>query len=311
MNKFNLTSSNLLNYIGNTPIIKVKNFDDNKNAATIWAKLENFNPSGSIKDRVAKSILEDAEKKGLVTPGVSTIVEATSGNTGIALAVICSIKNYRLVLVMPKAASFERKQILKSYGAQIIEIESTNPINASIEKAKELAEKNSNYFLFNQFFNKKSANIHTETTAMEIIEQVPSKIDAFVCGIGTGGTITGIGEVIKDANPDCLIVGVEPQKSSVLSGYEPGKHSIEGIGVGFIPEVLNTSVYDKIVRVNYEQAKINTQEIVKKHGLLVGISSGAAFFAAKKISIQIGIGKHIVTIFCDDGERYLSTNLYS
>jgi len=308
-NRQNNVVDSMLNLIGNTPVIKLNNLIP-PDFATIWAKLENLNPAGSTKDRICLSMIEAAEKDGSINPQSTVIVDATSGNTGIGLALVCAIKRYKLILTMPDDRSMERRQLLAAYGAEVILTPANELMNGAIKKAHEIAEATPNSFMVNQFSNKVNTQAHRETTGTEIMEQIPGKIDAFVAGVGTGGTISGVGEILKKSYPDIHLVAVEPKECAVLSGGKANVHEIQGIGPGFIPEILSTGIYDEIMPISTEQASHFTREIALKEGLLVGISAGAAGYAALKIAERLGKGKQVVTIFCDTGERYLSTGLF-
>lgn len=299
--------NNVTDLIGNTPMIKLNHIVDD-NTANIYAKLEMFNPGGSVKDRICLSMIESAEKNGRLKPG-GTIVEPTSGNTGIGLAMIGSAKGYKVILVMPETMSLERIYILKSYGAEVILTSGKEGMLGSIKKAEEIVKK-TKAFMPQQFKNPANPEIHRKTTAVEILESLGPKIDAFVAGVGTGGTITGVGEVLKSKNPNIKIIAVEPAASAVISGSKPGPHKIQGIGAGFIPEVLNTKIIDEIVTVTDNDAFQTAKNLAKKEGLFVGISSGAAAFAAIKIAKVLGKNKSVVTIFPDTGERYFSITQY-
>jgi len=299
----------MLNLIGNTPIIRLNNLMT-PDSATIWAKLENLNPAGSIKERICLRMIEEAEKDGSINPQSTVIVDATSGNTGIGLALVCVIKGYKLILTMPDDKSMERRQLLAAYGAEVILTPANELMEGAINKALEIAKNTPNSFMLNQFSNKVNTETHKLTTGAEIIKQIPGKIDAFVAGIGTGGTMSGAGETLKKNYPDIHLVAVEPKESAVLSGGKPHVHEIQGIGPGFIPEILSMEIYDEIFPVSTEDARHFTREIALKEGLLVGISAGAAGYAALKIAQRMGKGKQVATIFCDTGERYLSTGLF-
>ncbi|HUT84588.1 MAG TPA: cysteine synthase A [Thermodesulfobacteriota bacterium] len=294
--------------IGNTPVVRL-NKVAGKDDAVIWAKLESFNPGGSVKDRICLSMIEAAEKEGKIKPG-ATIIEPTSGNTGIGLAMVCAAKGYKLVLTMPETMSVERRMLLKAYGAELILTPGSEGMKGAVMRAEELAKENKNYFIPQQFKNPANPEIHRRTTAQEILRQVKESIDAFVSGVGTGGTITGVGEVLKSKYPGIKIVAVEPAASPVLSGGTPGPHKIQGIGAGFIPDVLNMKIIDAIITVKDDEAKETAVRLAEKEGLLVGISSGAAAFAALKVARELGKGKTVVVIFPDTGERYLSTGLF-
>ncbi len=301
-------ADNVLELIFNTPIVKLNKIVE-KDMAEIYAKLEMFNPGGSVKDRIAFSMIEDAEKKGIIKPG-ATIIEPTSGNTGIGLAMVCAVKGYRCILTMPESMSLERIYILKSYGAEVVLTPAIEGMEGAIKKAKEILKKTKNAFMPQQFSNSANPKIHRETTANEILEAMQNKIDAFVAGVGTGGTITGVGEVLKKKVQNIKIVAVEPASSAVLSGKPPGPHKIQGIGAGFIPEILNREVIDEIITVEDNEAFQTSKLLAKQEGLFVGISSGAACFAALKVAKNLGKGKRIVVIFPDTGERYFSIEQY-
>jgi cysteine synthase A len=296
----------VLDLVGNTPIVKINKLVK-KNMAEVYAKIEFFNPCGSIKDRICNVMVEEAEKGNRLRPG-DTIIEPTSGNTGIGLAFVCAAKGYKLVLTMPDTMSVERRNILKSFGAKLILTEGQRDMTGAVEKAQELAE-NSGYFQPQQFKNPANPESHRKTTAREIIKQV-GDIDAFVAGVGTGGTITGVGEILKSELGDVKIIAVEPAKSPVLSGGRPMVHEIQGIGAGFIPEILNRDIIDDIIRVSDEDAFETSRKLISEEGILCGVSSGANFFASRKVAEELGSGKRVVTVFCDTGERYLSTRLF-
>lgn len=296
--------------IGNTPILKLSKICNNNNLKSeIYAKLECFNPAGSIKDRTAFSMISEAEKEGKLNEN-SVIIEPTSGNTGIALAFISSIKKYKLFLTMPESMSIERRNLLKSFGANIILTSAQNGMKGAIAEAEKFMKKNKNSFMPQQFKNPANPKIHRETTGPEIFEAMNKSFDFLIAGVGTGGTITGVGEFLKSKNKNIKIIAVEPATSSVLSGKKSGPHSIQGIGAGFIPDVLNKDVIDEIVAVTNDEAYTKTLEIATTEGILVGISSGAALAAAQKIA-QKHQNKKIVVIFPDTGERYLSTGVFN
>lgn len=301
-------SDNVLGLIGDTPTVKLNKIVE-PGLAQVFAKLEFFNPGGSVKDRICLSMIEAAEKEGLIKPG-STIIEPTSGNTGIGLAMICAVKGYKCILTMPELMSQERIYILKSYGAEVILTPAVDGMLGAIKKAEEIVKKIPNSFVPQQFKNKANPQIHRETTAREILNFTTETIDAFVAGVGTGGTITGVGEVLKEHNPRIKIVAVEPETNAVLSGGKPGPHKIQGIGAGFIPEVLNKSIIDEIVKVSDNQAFETSKILAKKEGLFVGLSAGAATWAALKIAKDLGKDKRVIVIFPDTGERYYSMEQY-
>ena len=298
--------NNLLDLIGNTPVVKV-DFKD-ENIADVYVKLEKFNLSGSVKDRAALGMIEAAEKEGLLKEG-SVIIEPTSGNTGIALALIGRLKGYKVIIVMPDTMSIERRSTLKAYGAELILTDGTKGMGEAISVAEKLAAENSNYFLPQQFNNKANPEKHYETTAKEIIDDFKI-IDAFVAGVGTGGTIVGVAKRLKERSKDTKVVGVEPSTSAVLSGENPGKHSIQGIGTGFIPKNYDASVVDEIVKISSEEAVEYAKKASHDFGLFVGISSGANIAAAYQVAKKLGKGKIVVTIAPDGGEKYLSVEAF-
>ena len=298
--------NNLLDLIGNTPVVKV-DFKD-ENIANVYVKLEKFNLSGSVKDRAALGMIEAAEKEGLLKEG-SVIIEPTSGNTGIALALIGRLKGYKVIIVMPDTMSIERRSTLKAYGAELILTDGTKGMGEAIAVAEKLAAENSNYFLPQQFNNKANPEKHYETTAKEIIDDFKI-IDAFVAGVGTGGTIVGVAKRLKERSKDTKVVGVEPSTSAVLSGENPGKHSIQGIGTGFIPKNYDASVVDEIVKISSEEAVEYAKKASHDFGLFVGISSGANIAAAYQVAKKLGKGKIVLTIAPDGGEKYLSVEAF-
>ena len=297
----------VLDLIGSTPGVRLRNVPT-KNDAEVWAKLESQNPGGSVKDRICFSMIEAAEREGKLKPG-ATIVEPTSGNTGIGLALVAAVKGYRLVLTMPDTMSEERRSLLAAYGARIILTPDTKGMGGAIRKAEELLLEHSDYFMPQQFNNPANPEAHRRTTAVELLQQF-KQIDAFVAGVGTGGTITGVGEVLKDRMKDVRIYAVEPAASPVLSGGEPGFHKIQGIGAGFIPAVLNRQVIDEIIPISDEEAMAYTRRLAQEEGILVGISSGAACAASMRVAKTLGPGKVVVTVFADKGEHYLSTDIF-
>ena len=301
-------ANSVLELIGNTPMVKLNRMVE-PDMAQILAKLESYNVGGSVKDRICLSMIEDAEGKGLIGPD-STIIEPTSGNTGIGLAMICAVKGYRCILTMPETMSLERVHILKSYGAEVVLTPGIDGMLGSIKKAEELLQKIPHSFMPQQFKNEANPEIHRKTTAKEILQVTGGAIDAFVAGVGTGGTITGVGEVLKGKNAKIKIVAVEPRVSAVLSGGEPGPHKIQGIGAGFIPEILNRDIIDEIVLVYDSDAFTTSGRLAREEGLFVGISAGAAVWVALKVAKTLGKGKVVVVILPDTGERYFSMQQY-
>jgi cysteine synthase A len=298
----------ILQLIGNTPVVRLRRLPQ-PGSATVWAKLEGFNPGGSVKDRIALSMVEAAERDGRLQPG-GTIVEPTSGNTGIGLAMVAAARGYRLILTMPETMSVERRALLKAYGAELVLTPGAEGMAGAVARAEALVRENPAYFMPQQFKNPANPQVHRETTAREILAQVPGKVDAFVAGVGTGGTITGVGEVLKARWPDVRIVAVEPADSPVLSGGKPGPHKIQGIGAGFIPDVLRVDLLDEVIPVTYEAARETARRLAREEGILVGISSGAAAWAALQVAARLGEGKTVVVVLPDTGERYLSTGLF-
>mgnify|MGYP004732554871 CR=1 FL=1 len=298
--------------IGHTPLMELTHIEKNENlSAKILAKLEYFNPAGSVKDRIAKAMIDDAEAKGLLKPG-SVIIEPTSGNTGIGLASVAAARGYRIIIVMPETMSVERRQLMKAYGAELVLTEGAKGMKGAIAKAEELAKEIPNSFVPGQFVNAANPKAHFETTGPEIYEDTDGKVDIFVAGVGTGGTITGVGRYLKSKLPGVKVVAVEPATSAVLSTGVAGAHKIQGIGAGFVPEVLDTKVYDEIIPVSNEDAFATGRLIGRSEGVLVGISSGAAVWAALQLAKRAeNVGKNIVVLLPDTGDRYLSTPMFA
>jgi cysteine synthase A len=299
----------MIQLIGNTPLVKLNSITG-QDDAVIWAKLEGFNPGGSVKDRIALSMIEAAEQEGVLLPG-GTIIEPTSGNTGIGLALIAAVKGYKLILTMPETMSLERRQMFQAYGAEMILTSGARGMMGAVEEAELILKRNPDYFMPMQFENPANPDVHRKTMAVEIIDALGEDIDGFVAGVGTGGTITGTGEVLKAKNPDIWIAAVEPAASPVLSGGDPGPHKIAGIGAGFYPGVLNTKIYNEIMPVSDEDAASMCRKLAGEEGILAGISSGAAAWAAVKVAVRLGRDKKVVVIFPDRGDRYLSTGLFN
>jgi len=302
----------IVELIGHTPLVELVNFNKNNNLkATIIAKVEGFNPAGSVKDRVAKSIIEDYEERGILKPG-STIIEPTSGNTGIGLAAIAAAKGYKLIITLPETMSVERRNLIKAYGAELVLTDGTKGMKGAIAKAEELNKEIPGSVIAGQFVNPANPKAHRENTGPEIWNDTDGDIDIFVAGVGTGGTISGVGEYLKSKNPNIKIVAVEPETSPVLSKGVAGPHKIQGIGAGFVPDTLNTSIYDEIIAVANEDAFKTGAELVKSDGVFIGISSGAALYAAKELALrEENKGKKIVVLLPDNGDRYLSTPLFN
>ncbi|MHA0857635.1 cysteine synthase A [Paenibacillus sp. CMAA1364] len=304
--------NNVTELIGGTPLVRLNRLVS-EDSAEIYLKLEYQNPGSSVKDRIAISIVEEAERDGSLKPG-GTIVEATSGNTGIGLAMVAAAKGYKSVIVMPETMSLERRNLLRAYGAELILTPGSEGMNGAVSKAEDIVKENPSYFMAEQFKNLANVKIHRETTGPEIVEAIESiggTLDAFVAGIGTGGTITGAGEVLKQQYPDIKIYAVEPAASPILAGGKPGPHKIQGLGANFIPEILNQDIYDEIIHIENEEAFEYARRVATEEGILSGISSGAAVAAALKVAKQLGKGKRIVVIIPSNGERYLSTPLYN
>lgn len=298
--------------IGGTPLLELTNYEKaNELNAKIYAKLEYFNPAGSVKDRIAKAMLDDAEEKGLLKPG-AVIIEPTSGNTGIGLASVAASRGYRVILTMPETMSVERRNLLKAYGAELVLTEGAKGMPGAIAKAKELAEQTPNSYIPSQFTNPANPAVHLKTTGPEIWADTDGKVDIFVAGVGTGGTLSGVGAYLKSQNPNVKVVAVEPATSPVLSGGKAGPHKIQGIGAGFVPDTLNTDIYDEILPVQNEDAFATGRALARSEGVLVGISSGAAVFAAAQLAKRPeNAGKVIVALLPDTGERYLSTPMFA
>lgn len=303
-------ANSITDLIGFTPLVKL-NRVVTEDIADIYLKLEFFNPGSSVKDRIALSMIEAAEADGSLKPG-DTIIEPTSGNTGIGLAMVAAAKGYRAILVMPETMSMERRNLLRAYGAELVLTPGSEGMGGAIRKAEELAKEDSSYFIPQQFKNLANPAIHRETTARELLDQAKEigGVDAFISGIGTGGTITGVGQVLREHYPNVQIVAVEPAASPVLSGGKPGPHKIQGIGAGFVPDILDTQIYDEIIKVENEEAFETARRVARQEGILGGISSGAAIHAALQVAAKLGKGKKVIAIIPSNGERYLSTPLY-
>jgi cysteine synthase A len=300
-------ANSITDLIGRTPLVKLNRLVTEEHA-DVYLKLEYMNPGSSVKDRISLAMIEDGEKKGKLKEG-DTIVEPTSGNTGIGLAMVAAAKGYRAILVMPETMSLERRNLLRAYGAELVLTPGPDGMGGAIRKAAELAKENG-YFMPQQFENEANPEVHRLTTGREILEQVGDQLDGFVSGIGTGGTITGVGEVLKEKFPHLHIAAVEPTDSPILSGGKPGPHKIQGIGAGFIPDILNTKIYDEVIQITTEESFEYARRAAKEEGILGGISSGAAIAAALKLAKKLGKGKKVVVIIASNGERYLSTPLY-
>lgn len=303
----NKALGSILDTVGGTPLVRLNRVVPGDSAA-VYAKLEWFNPMSSVKDRIAKGMVESAESKGLLKDG-ATVVEPTSGNTGIGLAMVCAVRGYRLVLTMPETMSVERRKLLSALGAELVLTPGADGMRGAIAKAEELASATPGSFMPRQFENKDNPRTHARTTAKEIMKAL-DRVDALVAGVGTGGTVTGVGRALKRRFPEVRVVAVEPERSPVLSGGQPGPHGIQGIGAGFVPKVLDMRVVDSVVAVPDEEAIGVARDLARREGMLVGISSGAAAFAALRVAKEMGPGKNVVVVFPDAGERYLSTDLF-
>ena len=302
-----LVADSVLDLVGNTPLVRLRRVVP-EGAAEVLAKMESLNPAGSVKDRIALSMIEDAEERGILKPG-DTIVEPTSGNTGIGLAMVAAVKGYRLILTMPEDMSVERRKLLARYGTQLVLTPAIEGMTGAVFAAQELLEKNPGYFMPQQFNNPANPEVHRRTTAREILQATGERLDAFVVGVGTGGTITGVGEVLKELNSHVLVVAVEPARSAVLAGGKAGTHAIQGIGASFVPSVLNRKVIDEIIAVRDEDALQMAGRLTREEGLLVGVSAGANVHASVAVGRRLGADRRVVTILPDTGERYLSVNL--
>lgn len=302
-------ANSVIDLIGNTPLIRMNQISLDDQSAEILGKLESFNPGGSVKDRPCLEMIEAAEREGLIKSG-TTIIEPTTGNTGIGLAMICAVKKYKCILTMPEDLSLERIYLLRSYGAEVVLTPARSGVRGSIDKAEQLHQKIKDSFIPLQFKSRSNPEAHRRSTAVEILDACEGRIDAFVAGVGTGGTITGVGEVLKEHNSDVKVIAVEPETSAVLSGEQAGQHRIQGIGAGFVPEILNRSIIDTIVRVSDQEAFDMTRLLGSQEGLCVGISAGANVVVARQVARQLGSCKRVVTILCDTGERYFSTEQF-
>ena len=304
-------AGNITELIGRTPLVRLNRISD-ESGAEVLGKLESFNPGGSVKDRIGLAMIEAAEREGRIAPGKTTIIEPTSGNTGIALAMIAAARGYDLVLTMPDTMSVERRTILKAFGARLVLTPGADGMRGAVARALELAAEGADAFVSQQFENPANPEVHRLTTAEEIWADTGGEVDAFVAGVGTGGTLTGVGEVLRERRPGVLVVAVEPADSPVLSGGAPGPHKIQGIGAGFVPKVLNAEVYDEIVKVSADDAFAAARDLARREGILVGISAGANVWAAGQVARRPEFhGKVVVTVLCDTGERYLSTVLFA
>ena len=305
-----LQAASLLDLIGRTPLVRLRAVVP-ADSAEIWVKCEQYNPGGSVKDRIALAMIEAAELAGHLTPGRSIVVEPTSGNTGIGLALVCAAKGYRLVLCMPESMSLERRALLQSYGAEIILTPEEKAMEGAVERARAFCRDNPDAFMPDQFRNPANPEVHRRTTAREILDQLDGdRVDAFVSAIGTGGTVTGVGGVLRQQFPACRVIGVEPARSAVISGKPPGPHKIQGIGAGFVPETLDRSILTELRSVEDRDAYEMSKRLAREEGLLVGISSGANVFVAAQTARELGPGRRVLTILCDTGERYFSLDEY-
>jgi cysteine synthase A len=303
-------AKNLSELIGNTPMVELGQITQGL-SATVAAKLESFNPCGSVKDRIGYSMIDAAEKEGKITPGRTVIIEPTSGNTGIALAFVCAVKGYRLILTMPDTMSMERRSLLHAFGAELVLTPGPKGMRGAVEQAEELAAETPNAYVPQQFNNPANPDVHRRTTAEEIWRDTDGSVDIFIAGIGTGGTITGVGEVLRERKPSVQIIAVEPQASPVLSGGDPGPHRIQGIGAGFIPKILNNEIYDEVFQVSNDEAEEMARRLAVEEGILSGISSGAAAHAALEVARRPSSkGKLVVVVLPDTGERYLTTQMF-
>ena len=302
---------NVADLVGNTPMVRLARLDDGL-GAEVYGKLEAYNPAGSVKDRIGVAMIAAAEAEGRITPGVTTVIEPTSGNTGIALAFVCAAKGYRCILTMPQGMSREREALLRLYGAESIVTESMGGMHEAVDEAKRLARETEDSFVPQQFENPANPDMHRRTTAEEVWSALGGRVDVFVAAVGTGGTITGVGEVLKERNPDAVVVAVEPAASPVLSGGRPGPHRIQGIGAGFVPPILNRAVIDEIIQVTDDDAIETARDLARREGISAGISAGAATWASLQVAARPQFkGKRIVTVICDSGERYISTPFFA
>jgi cysteine synthase A len=301
-------ADNILELIGDTPLVRYNRLPA-PGSASVWGKHEGMNPGGSVKDRICLSMVLAAEEQGLLKPG-ATIIEPTSGNTGIGLAMVAAVKGYKCVLTMPETMSVERRAILRAYGAEIVLTPGPEGMRGAVARAEELVAQTPGGFMPQQFNNPANPRVHRETTAKEIIEALDGHVDAFVAGVGTGGTVTGVGEALKELNSEILVVAVEPEKSPVISGGSPGPHKIQGIGAGFIPEVLDRAVIDRVITVSEEDSFLTAKRSATEEGIFIGISAGANVWAACQVAKELGVGKNVVTVLCDGGEKYISVEQF-